>query len=101
MPAHPSAHLGVAADGRVRWREPAVVFWALALGTLAMAALAPTRPWGWTGEVHLIQAGLYALFGWRAAGGLPGRARWPRVLAGAAMFVVVMRALSYLTRVYG
>jgi hypothetical protein len=80
----------------VPWREPPVVFWSLALGMLALAALAPTRPWGWTGQAYLGQACLCAAVGLTTSRGRPGRARWRWVVAGAALFVAVVQVLGLL-----
>jgi hypothetical protein len=80
----------------VPWREPPVVFLSLALGMLALAALAPTRPWGWTGQAYLGQAFLCAVVGLTTSRGRPGRARLRWVVAGAALFVAVVQALELL-----
>jgi hypothetical protein len=85
----------------VRWRDAGTVFWAIALGALALAALAPTRPWGWAGAGHLAQAAIWALFGWMHTPGLPGRARWPLVLAWAILIVAAVRLLGALTSTPG
>jgi hypothetical protein len=80
----------------VPWREPPTVFLSLALGMLVLAALAPTRPWGWTGQAYLGQAFLCAVVGLTTGRGRPGRARWRWVVAGAALFVAVVQALGRL-----
>ena len=78
------------------WRDPGVVYWSLALGALALAALAPTRPWGWTGWWYVSTALLFAVFGLQATRRLPRRARLASVVMGAVLVVLVNLALRVL-----